>query len=167
MAARRAGDRWLMANGSISRSSATMYRVYPGRRVGNTSLYMITCLEYVMPYKVSLRQYGAHIYSPLGPLLHSFTPSSHSFSPVSSTEDPGLGVRCATWAPGGRWLALGGWDGRVRVIESEGGRCIANVGWATKTAERDTVRVKAVILVTALTPGNLARTKRVAERYQG
>jgi len=84
------------------------------------------------------QQYALYIYSPLGPLLHSFSSSSPSFSPSSSTEDPGLGIRCATWAPGGRWLALGGWDGKVRVVESEGGRCVASLGFGAK-ADKETV----------------------------
>ena len=114
-----------------------------------------------------LQQYGAYIYSPLGPLLHSFTPTSHSFSPFSSTEDPGLGVRSAVWAPGGRWLALGGWDGRVRILESEGGRCVVNMGWASKTVERDTVSDRKVCQFWTLKTGGVARAERVAEGYQG
>ena len=82
----------------------------------------------------SIIQYGCHIYSPLGPLLHSLTPSSSSLG-----QDPGLGIRTTVWAPGGRWLALGGWDGSVRIMESEGGRCIATMTFAARTVERETV----------------------------
>ena len=30
----------------------------------------------------------------------------------------GLGVRSVRWHPTGDWLAVGGWDGKVRVLES-------------------------------------------------
>jgi hypothetical protein len=82
------------------------------------------------------------IHSPLGPILNEFSPMSPSFSPSGSTEDPGLGIRCAEWAPGGRWIAVGGWDGRIRIVESEGGRCFANMGWSAKTTEPYTVSRK-------------------------
>jgi WD40 repeat protein len=93
-------------------------------------------------------QYALHIYSPLGPLVHSFSPASPSFSLLSASEDPGLGVRCATWAPNGRWIALGGWDGKVRVVESEGGRCVASMSWMARTVERDTVSQSFIGLLT-------------------
>jgi len=50
-----------------------------------------------------------------------------------------MGIRTIVWAPGGRHIALGGWDGRVRVVESEGWRCVATLGWGAKTTEKDVV----------------------------
>ena len=76
-------------------------------------------------------------------------------------------MRSAAWAPGGRWLALGGWDGRVRILESEGGRCVVNMGWASKTVERDTVSDRKVCQFWTLKTGGVARAERVAEGYQG
>jgi WD40 repeat protein len=84
-------------------------------------------------------QYGLFIHSPLGPLLNSFSYTSASFSSSSTSEDPGLGVRCMTWAPTGDWIALGGWDGKIRVVESEAGRCMGIVGYAARTVEAGTV----------------------------
>lgn len=54
-------------------------------------------------------QYALYVYSPLGPLLGTFNAASSSFT----GQDPGLGVRCISWGPGGNWIAVGGWDGKV------------------------------------------------------
>ncbi|KAL7421320.1 hypothetical protein Q5752_004205 [Cryptotrichosporon argae] len=79
--------------------------------------------------------YAVHIYSPIGPHLSTFSPASPTFTPA---EDPGLGIRVVEWVPGGRYLALGGWDGRVRVLEAEGWRCVATLTWGARTAEKGT-----------------------------
>ncbi|WRT66023.1 uncharacterized protein IL334_002974 [Kwoniella shivajii] len=81
--------------------------------------------------------YSIHIHSPLGPLLTHLSNSSPTFSPNSTTEDPGLGIRTVAWAPRGKWIALGGWDGKVRIIESEGWRCIAVMNWGNRTSDRE------------------------------
>ncbi|WWD18198.1 hypothetical protein CI109_102648 [Kwoniella shandongensis] len=94
------------------------------------------CGKYLAAWESPL-SYSVHIYSPIGPHLTNFTSSSPSFSPTSSTEDPGLGIRTVTWAPGGRWIALGGWDGKVRIVESEGWRCVAVLAWGARTTEKD------------------------------
>lgn len=65
-------------------------------------------------------QYAVHIHSPLGPLLGSFDVRSTTFT----GPDPGFGVRCVAWGPQGGWLAVGGMDGKVRILEQEGWRCI-------------------------------------------
>ena len=84
-------------------------------------------------------QYLLQIYSPLGPLLSSFSPLFPSFSATSTFEDPGLGIRCFSWVPSGRWAAVGGWDGKIRIVESESGHCVAVMSWPTRSIERDTV----------------------------
>ncbi len=48
-----------------------------------------------------------------------------------------MGIRTIAWAPGGRWIALGGWDGKVRIVESEGWRCVATLTYGVKTVEKD------------------------------
>nr|XP_019007567.1 uncharacterized protein I206_07581 [Kwoniella pini CBS 10737]OCF46348.1 hypothetical protein I206_07581 [Kwoniella pini CBS 10737] len=87
----------------------------------------------------SALSYSIYIYSPIGPLLSHFTHTSLTFSPESLSEDPGLGIRTVTWAPGGRWLAIGGWDGKVRILESTGWRCIALLNNPSRITEKDTV----------------------------
>ncbi|KAK8865625.1 hypothetical protein IAR55_000769 [Kwoniella newhampshirensis] len=94
------------------------------------------CGKYLAAWDSPL-SYSLHVYSPIGPHLTRFTSSSPTFSPTSTAEDPGLGIRTVTWAPGGRWIALGGWDGKVRIIESEGWRCVAVLRWGARTAEKD------------------------------
>ena len=81
-------------------------------------------------------QYSLHVHSPLSPHLIHFSPTSTTFAPA---EDPGTGIRTVVWAPGGRWVALGGWDGLVRIVESDGWRCVATLRWAPKTTENDLV----------------------------
>ncbi|OCF75332.1 hypothetical protein I204_04187 [Kwoniella mangroviensis CBS 8886] len=96
------------------------------------------CGRYIAVWDSSL-SYSMFVHSPLGPLLAHFDHTSPTFSPTSSTEDPGLGIRTLTWAPGGRWLALGGWDGKVRIIESEGWSCVGVLSWGSRIVEKDTV----------------------------
>lgn len=49
-----------------------------------------------------------------------------SLPPVQREGQPpwtstGLGVRCAEWRPGGGWLAVAGWDGKVSVGDFRSG----------------------------------------------
>ncbi len=70
-----------------------------------------------------------------------------------------MGIRTIVWAPGGRHIALGGWDDRVRVVESEGWRCVATLGWGAKTTEKDVVSFASIVGGTLLTnTGGLERT---------
>nr|XP_019050751.1 hypothetical protein I302_01193 [Kwoniella bestiolae CBS 10118]OCF29681.1 hypothetical protein I302_01193 [Kwoniella bestiolae CBS 10118] len=96
------------------------------------------CGRYLAAWDSSL-SYSIYIHSPLGPILAHFDHTSPTFSPMSTAEDPGLGIRTVTWAPGGRWLALGGWDGKVRILEHEGWRCIGVLSWRSRITEKDTV----------------------------
>ncbi|CAD6578630.1 MAG: hypothetical protein TREMPRED_002234 [Tremellales sp. Tagirdzhanova-0007] len=91
------------------------------------------CGKYIAAWDTPLL-YSLHVHSPLSPHLTHFSPSSTTFA---QDEDPGTGIRTVVWAPGGRWVALGGWDGRVRIIESDGWRCVATLRWAAKTTEKD------------------------------
>lgn len=80
-------------------------------------------------------QYAIHIYSPLGLHFGSFTPASATFL----GSDPGLGVRTVAWGPAGLWLGVGGWDGRARVLESDGWRCVATLSPGAKLSGGVTV----------------------------
>ena len=82
-------------------------------------------------------QFSASIYLPVGLRLAEFTPSSPTFAPAES--DFGLGIRTMAWAPGGQYLALGGWDGRLRVLENEGWGCIATVQWGSRITDHNVV----------------------------
>lgn len=84
------------------------------------------------------RQYSLYIYSPLGPCLTHFNPASPGFN-LAKGEDPGMGIRVVTWGPGGRWLATGGWDNKVRIIESDGWRCVGLMSWGTRVNDNSVV----------------------------
>jgi hypothetical protein len=60
---------------------------------------------------------------------------------VGPSEDPGLGIRTIAWAPGGRHLAIGGWDGKVRIIENEGWRCVGLMSWGARVGDKSVVRL--------------------------
>ncbi|ORY23945.1 hypothetical protein BCR39DRAFT_548449 [Naematelia encephala] len=102
------------------------------------SLTWSPCGRYLAAVDSAL-SYSLHIYSPLGPQLCEFSPNSATFSADSISFDPGLGIRTVSWAPGGRWIALGGWDGKVRIVESDGWRCVAVMSWGGKTGTKETV----------------------------
>lgn len=76
-------------------------------------------------------KYSLHIHSAIGPHLTHFNPSSPTFS-LAPNEVQGLGLRTLAWAPGGRWIAVGGWDGKVRIVESDGWRCVCVVTCGTR-----------------------------------
>lgn len=86
-----------------------------------------------------ISQYALHVHSPLGPNMFTFSPERADFAldlpPDHPVEDPGLGIRSVHWAPGGRWIALAGWDGKVRILESESGRCISVITPATRAGK--------------------------------
>lgn len=90
-------------------------------------------------------QYSLFVHSPMGPILLHLHPQSPGFSPAAHGEkgadDPGMGVRAVQWAPGGRFLAVGDWSGKVRIVEVEGWRCIAEMGWGSRVNDKRTVSV--------------------------
>jgi hypothetical protein len=59
---------------------------------------------------------------------------------VGPSEDPGLGIKTISWPAGGRYLAIGGWDGKVRIVESEGWRCVGLMSWGSRINQRTVVR---------------------------
>lgn len=54
-------------------------------------------------------QYAMHIFSPDGRLLHSYTPTSPN-------TGSGLGIRTVAWHTSGRFLAIGGYDDNVKIL---------------------------------------------------
>ncbi|WVQ85730.1 hypothetical protein IAT38_007897 [Cryptococcus sp. DSM 104549] len=110
-----------------------LIRHFPLRTSDIQGLLWSPCGKYIAAWDTPL-SYSLYVHSPLGPLLTHFSSTSPTFSP---SEDPGLGVRTAAWAPGGRWIALGGWDGKVRIVESDGWRCVGTIGWGARPSERE------------------------------
>ncbi|ETW87360.1 hypothetical protein HETIRDRAFT_307340 [Heterobasidion irregulare TC 32-1] len=52
-------------------------------------------------------EYKLYILSLAGDLLGTFTPDS----------DPGFGIRTVAWHPSGMFLAVGGWDDKIHILE--------------------------------------------------
>ncbi|WVF71024.1 hypothetical protein IAT40_005820 [Kwoniella sp. CBS 6097] len=111
----------------------TLFRHFSLQTTDVQGISWSPCGRYIAAWDSAL-SYSIHIHSPIGPRLSHFSSSSPTFTPA---EDPGLGIRTVSWAPGGRFLALGGWDGRVRILESEGWRCVGMIQWSGKAVERD------------------------------
>lgn len=88
------------------------------------------CGKYIAAWDLPL-SYSLHIHSAIGPHLTHLNPSSPAFS-LAPNETPGLGLRTLAWAPGGRWIAVGGWDGKVRIVESDGWRCVCVITCGTR-----------------------------------
>ncbi|KAM0786697.1 hypothetical protein ACM66B_002141 [Microbotryomycetes sp. NB124-2] len=78
--------------------------------------------------------YIVHIYTPDGRHLSTFEPYASLGRPLATSESVieqtrrdrstqgwvGLGVRVAKWQTTGEWLALGGYDGKVRILSRQG-----------------------------------------------
>ncbi|WVO13051.1 hypothetical protein L204_100661 [Cryptococcus depauperatus] len=94
------------------------------------------CGRYIAVWDTRL-SYSLYIHSPLGPQISNFTPSSLTFL-LRPEEMSGLGVRAITWAPTGRWLAVGGWDGKVRILENEGWTSICTISVGMRVSGSNT-----------------------------
>ncbi|KAI5478150.1 WD repeat domain 8 [Pseudohyphozyma bogoriensis] len=91
------------------------------------------CSRYLALWESSL-DYRLHIYSADGRKLATFEPyatSGTSSSGAGAEEESevekkrdersksgfvGLGIRTVVWHPSGEWIAVGGWDNKVRVL---------------------------------------------------
>ncbi|KAL8278653.1 hypothetical protein RQP46_008945 [Phenoliferia psychrophenolica] len=79
------------------------------------------CGRYLAVWE-SLTDYILHIYTPDGRLISTFTPYATTLSSDDRREERstsgwvGLGVRTVKWHPSGDWIAVGGWDGKIRVL---------------------------------------------------
>lgn len=92
-------------------------------------------------------QYALYIHSPLGPLISQYPSSNSTINPNTTIpsslrdgsgnrdnerengdiEHMGLGIKQVTWIPGGRAIVLGGWDGKVRVVDPASGRGLSTL----------------------------------------
>ncbi|KAM0750805.1 hypothetical protein T439DRAFT_239992 [Meredithblackwellia eburnea MCA 4105] len=104
------------------------------------------CGRYIAIWESAV-DYILHIYTPDGRLLSTFTPytpSSPSPSSTPTTEEDqaridrsqsswvGLGIRCVEWHPTGDWIAIGGWDGKIRVLSRVGWVAVAELSCPAK-----------------------------------
>ncbi|KAI9015523.1 hypothetical protein DFJ74DRAFT_732057 [Hyaloraphidium curvatum] len=101
--------------------------------------------------------------SPLSYAVHAYTPDGRcvwSYSPPRHPSDLPLGVRALRWERAGRYLALGGFDGRVRIVDSWGWRNVA--GWCGEIGAVETADVECWKEVDG--KGGRARFEKVAAR---
>ncbi|GAA6057040.1 hypothetical protein JCM3770_005222 [Rhodotorula araucariae] len=57
----------------------------------------------------------------------------------STASFVGLGIRCVRWAPSGECVAVGGWDGRIRVLSRHAWKAVAELGLPNRVVEPVTV----------------------------
>lgn len=68
--------------------------------------------------------------TPLNYVCHAYAPDGRciwNYSPLRHITDLPLGIRTHSWGFSGRYLALGGFDGRARIVDSWGWKGV--VGW--------------------------------------
>ncbi|KAG5647618.1 hypothetical protein DXG03_008971 [Asterophora parasitica] len=66
---------------------------------------------------LSLSPNGDYLAAWEGPLeykLYALNLAGITIATFSPDRDPGLGIRCVSWHPSGMFLAVGGWDNKVR-----------------------------------------------------
>jgi len=56
-------------------------------------------------------------------------------------------------------MAVGGWDGKVRVLESEGWRCLGLMSWGARVGDRNVVRLDFLVSITANKAGSVEGAK--------
>ncbi|KAG6832303.1 hypothetical protein H0H92_003536 [Tricholoma furcatifolium] len=70
---------------------------------------------------LSLSPAGSHLAVWEGPLeykLYVLNLAGSIVTTFSPDRDPGLGIRCVGWHPSGSYLALGGWDDKVHILDA-------------------------------------------------
>ncbi|KAL0252943.1 hypothetical protein I308_102336 [Cryptococcus tetragattii IND107] len=115
----------------------SLLRHFPLLTIDVQGISWSPCGRYIAAWDSPL-SYSLHIHSAIGPHLTHFSPSSPTFA-LAPNEVQGLGLRTLAWAPGGRWIAVGGWDGKVRIVESDGWRCVCVVTCGTRANKTATV----------------------------
>ncbi|KAH7109841.1 quinon protein alcohol dehydrogenase-like superfamily [Dendryphion nanum] len=63
--------------------------------------------------------YNLHIYTADGHLFRTLTREPLPPDESRDWSIEGLGIKSVEWVPGGRWLAIGGWDRRVRILSTQ------------------------------------------------
>lgn len=96
---------------------------------------------------LEVSQYGLYIYSPTGRLIHQ-----HVLDQKNGLL--GLGIKRVIWHPSGRFLAVGGFDDKIRILADA-------TGWRS-VAEVD---LPGGIFGNATTAGNLAGRRIVSECF--
>ncbi|GAA5869587.1 hypothetical protein JCM16303_000517 [Sporobolomyces ruberrimus] len=73
----------------------------------------------------SITNYYLHIFTPDGRLIKTYTPPPDSPSSIS------LGIRQIEWSPSGQFLAIGGYDGKIKILSKESNWQVVIVEFST------------------------------------
>ncbi|EPQ60552.1 YVTN repeat-like/Quino protein amine dehydrogenase [Gloeophyllum trabeum ATCC 11539] len=87
--------------------SYKLVRHYPLPTASLSSLSVSPTGNHVAVWEGPL-EYKLYILTLAGEILASFSPD----------PDPGLGIRSVAWHPGGAFLAVGGWDDKIYMLDS-------------------------------------------------
>lgn len=100
--------------------------------------------------------YYLHIYTADGHLYRTITrePSDD----LSEWNIEGLGIKSVEWVPGGQWLAVGGWDRRVRILST---RTFSPVVFLEHTKE---INVPSAVAYTEEVDGNDNRSYSLTQQ---
>jgi WD40 repeat protein len=98
--------------------------------------------------------------------LHIFTADGHLYRSISrETMDEhdqwsveGLGIKSVEWVPGNQWLAVGGWDRRVRILST---RTFSPVVFLDHTSQ---IQVPSAPVYTELVDGSGNRSYSLAQQ---
>ncbi|KAG6336125.1 hypothetical protein ID866_2963 [Astraeus odoratus] len=88
-------------------SSYKLVRHFPSPTTNLSSLALSPNGNYLAVWE-GILEYKLHVVSLAGDTQGTFSP----------TPDPGFGIRMATWHPTGMFIAVGGWDDKVCILDS-------------------------------------------------
>ncbi|KAI6047767.1 WD repeat-containing protein 8 [Pisolithus marmoratus] len=88
-------------------SNYRLVRHFPSPTTNLSSLALSPSGNYLAVWE-SILEYKLHIISLAGDVQGTFTP----------TPDPGFGIRHVAWHPTGMFIAVGGWDDKIHILDS-------------------------------------------------
>ncbi|GLB36033.1 putative WD40 repeats [Lyophyllum shimeji] len=84
-----------------------LVRHFPLPTTSLSSLSLSPTGNYLAAWEGPL-EYKLYVLNLAGIVIATFSPD----------RDPGLGIRCVSWHPSGMFLAVGGWDDRVHILDN-------------------------------------------------
>lgn len=93
--------------------------------------------------------------------------SSSQQQPASAEGNAGLGVRTLAWRPQGDYLAIGGWDGKVRIVNDLSWTSVCELDLHEKRAASSVSSSSSLGEVNDLMRPNRPRTTNLATGWNG